>query len=95
MEDGKIYALNRSPNCIFAYCERGGYATSFYIGVTSTGDVYCSSIGCIRGMATNDPSTLANQEQRERFFNKLKDAGYHYNEENKAVFQNGIKLKIV
>lgn len=95
MEDGKIYSLNRSPNCIFAYCERGGYATSYYIGVTSFGEVYCSSIGRIRGMAANNPSTLANPAQRERFFSKLKDAGCHYNEENKAVFQNGIKLTIV
>ena len=95
MKDGKIYGLNRNPNCVFAYCEAGGYATSFYIGVTSVGDVYCSSFGCIRGMATNDQSTLANPEQRERFFSKLKDAGYHYNEENKVVFKNGIKLTIV
>lgn len=95
MKDGKIYALNRNPLCVFAYCEAGGYETSFYIGVTSAGDVHCSRIGCIRGMATNDPSTLANPEQRERFFSKLAEAGYHYNEENNTVFRNGVKLTIV
>ena len=92
MIDGKLYALEQSPNCVFAYCELGSCTTAFYIGVCTSGDVEISRLPLIRGMANNSATTEANEAQRRRFFTLIKEKGYHYNEANKAVFKDGERI---
>ena len=89
MIDGEIYALDYSPLCVFAYCERGGYTTSHYIGVLTGGDVSVSHTDCIYGMSSNSPSHLANDDERERFHSKLAAKGYRWNQANKVIIKNG------
>lgn len=95
MIDGEIYALNSSPKCVFAYCERGGYTTSHYIGVLTNGDVSVSTASFIYGMSSNASSHLANDEEMERFRSILADEGYVWNQANKVVTKNdGTIIKI-
>lgn len=95
MIDGEIYALDGSPKCVFAYCERGGYKTSHYIGVLTSGDVSVSTTGCIYGMSSNSPCHLADEEEMERFRSILADEGYVWNQANKVVTKNnGTIIKI-
>ena len=93
MIDGEIYALDYEPRCVFAYCERGSCRTSFYIGVCSSSDhVEVSNRSLIAGMAVNEPSHLATEQERERFHRVLKANGYKWNQANKVIIKNGIEI---
>lgn len=93
MIDGEIYALDESPRCVFAYCERGRCRTSFYIGVCSSSDhVEVSNRSSILGMSANSPSHLATEQERERFHRVLKEHGYKWNQANKVIIKNGIEI---
>lgn len=94
MIDGEIYALDNAPRCIFAYCERGGCRTSFYIGVCSCSvdHVEVSHRSLIAGMAANSPCHLATEQERERFHRVLKEKGYKWNQANKVIIKNGTEI---
>lgn len=93
MIDGEIYALDDSPDCVFAYCERGRCSTSFYIGVYSwTEGVKVSSQDRIYGMAGDSSSHLATEYDRERFYRILDENGYKWNQENKVIVKDGVEI---
>lgn len=94
MIDGEIYALDHSPRCVFAYCERGDCSTSFYIGVCSCASdhVEVSNRGFIAGMSSNSSSHLATEQEKERFHRVLKENGYQWNQANKVIIKNGIEI---
>ena len=93
MIDGEIYALDNSPRCVFAYCDRGSCRTSLYLGVCSCSDhVEVSSRSRIAGMAANSPSHLATEQERERFHRVLKENGYKWNQANKVIIRNGTEI---
>ena len=93
MIDGEIYALDDSPRCVFAYCERGRCSTSFYIGVCSCLDhVEVSRRSRISGMSSNSPSHLATEQERERFHRVLKENGYKWNAVNKVIIKNETEI---
>ena len=92
MIDGEIYALDDFPDCVFAFCERGGYKTSFYIGVCSSGSVDLSRSDSIYGMSANSPCHLATTEERERFHQLLDKRGYKWNKTNKVVIKNKTEI---
>lgn len=94
MIDGEIYSVEGYPNCVFAYCERGGFSTAFYIGVHSSGTIGISERYCIRGMHGNSRAVLANETQRERFRSILERSGYKWNQANKLIIKNGEIIKI-
>ena len=93
MIDGEIYALDHATKCVFAYCERGGCRTSFYIGVCSCSDhVEVSNRGVIAGMAANSSSHLATEHERERFHRVLDENGYKWNPTNKVIIKDGVEI---
>lgn len=92
MIDGEIYALDDFPDCVFAFCERGGYTTSFYIGVCSSGSVEMSRRDSIFGMSANSHCHLANEEELERFHQLLDERGYKWNKANKVVIKNETEI---
>lgn len=95
MIDGEIYALNRDPNMVFAYCERGTCKTSFYICCYRMYDedkVAVSSRHCIRGASGDLSSHLAAEQERERFHHVLKENGYKWNQANKVIIKNRIEI---
>lgn len=93
MIDGEIYALNNAPKCVFAYCERGSYRTSFYIGVCSSSErVEVSRRSMIAAMLGDSPSHLATEQERERFHRVLKENGYKWNQANKVIIKNGTEI---
>ena len=90
MIDGEIYALDDFPDCVFAFCERGGYKTSFYIGCYRIGredKIAVSCSNCICGASGDSSSRLATEQERERFHRVLKENGYKWNQANKKVIR--------
>lgn len=94
MIDGELYMLDENNSCVFAYCERGRYKTSFYIGVTSWNYVAVSRASEIRTMATDKPCSPANRTAKERFNNLHAQKGYKWNAENKIIFKDGEVIRI-
>lgn len=94
MIDGEIYSVEGYPNCVFAYCKRGGFSTAFYIGVHSSGTIGISQSDLIYGMHGNLQAILANETQRERFRSILERNGYKWNQANKLIIKNGEIIKI-
>lgn len=94
MIDGEIYSVEGYPNCVFAYCKRGGFSTSFYIGVYSNDTIGISRRNFIFAMHGNRQTVLANETQRERFRSILERSGYKWNKANKLIIKNGGIIKI-
>ena len=93
MIDGEIYALDNTPRCVFAYCERGSCKTSFYIGVCSYQDhVEVSRQSRIAGMSGDSPSHLARGRELARFHRVLKENGYKWNKANKVITKNETEI---
>lgn len=94
MIDGEIYSVEGYPKCVFAYCKRGGFYTSYYIGVHSGGTIDISRSDRIYAMHGNRRAILANETQRERFRSILERSGYKWNKANKLIIKNGEIIKI-
>ena len=93
MEDGKLYMIECSPDCVFAYCSRGMVSTSFYICVGSIGTIHLSDRHMIYGESGNAPSIPADEHARNRFNTILAQHGYKWNESNKVLFKDGRVLE--
>ena len=92
MIDGEIYALDKNPKAVFAYCEKGTCDTAFYIGVTSIAQVVISRKECIYGMSFNSASHIATDEERGRFHSILKANGLVWNQSNKVLIKNNKEI---
>ena len=93
MIDGEFYALDSAPRCVFAYCDRGGCRTSFYIGCCSCSErVEVSFQGRIYRMSGDSDSHLATEQERERFHRVLDENGYKWNQTNKVIIKDGVEI---
>ena len=94
MIEGELYVLKNSPNCVFAYKRQLGASIYYYACVNSHDAVKIPGIGLVIGALTSQPTRIANDEERSRFYEYLHESGYHYNMANRKVI-NIITVELV
>lgn len=87
MIDGELYVFENSPKCVFAYKRESGRTIYHYACVNCSDEVRISGIGIATGTVFNQPTRIANDEERRRFYAYLHRSGYHYNIANKKVIR--------
>lgn len=85
MIEGEIYTL--ASGTMFAYKDDDGSSIYHYICVNGSNEVRVKNINGSGILDYSRPS-LATTEQRERFFRRIHEAGFHYNQANKVVIHN-------
>lgn len=85
MIEGEIYTL--ASGTTFAYKAIEGTYIYHYICVNDAGDVRVKNVNGT-GRLGRARSCLANTDQRAKFFRRIHEAGFHYNQANKVVIHN-------
>lgn len=85
MIEGELYVLKNCPNCVFAYKRQLGGSIYHYACVNSHDEARIPGIGLSLGVLTSQPTRIANDEERSRFYEYLHESGYHYNMANRKV----------
>ena len=89
MIQGEIYCMNE---CTFAYESEGDSIIFHYICLNQYNQIKVRGVSGIGTLSKCGKITIANDRQRERFFREMKRQGFWYNQTNKSVFYNGIKV---
>ena len=85
MIEGELYVLAVSPKCVFAYKRESRGSIYHYACVNSSDEVRIPGIGVAIGSLNVQPTRIANDEERSRFYEYLHESGYHYNMANRKV----------
>lgn len=85
MIEGEIYTL--ASGTMFAYKAIEGTYIYHYICVNDVGDVRVKNVNGT-GRLGRGRSCLATTDQRAKFFRRIHEAGFHYNQANKVVIHN-------
>lgn len=94
MIDGEIYILEERPLCVFIYCDKGKYSTSFYAGVTSYDAVVVSTPDKMMAMSRNAKAKPANGFQVRRLMSKLAKQEYYWSSANKCIIHDDKIIKL-
>jgi hypothetical protein len=85
MIEGEIYTL--TSGTIFAYKAIDGTYIYHYICVNDAGEVRVKNVNGT-GRLGRCRACLATTDQRAKFFRRIHEAGFHYNQANKVVIHN-------
>lgn len=85
MIEGEIYTL--TSGSMFAYKYMDDEFIYHYICVHGEDDVRVKNVNGI-GRLRKSHAWLVTPSQRERFFRRIHEAGFHYNQANKVVIHN-------
>lgn len=85
MIEGELYVLANSPKCVFACKSESRGAIYHYACVNNDDEVRIPGLGFATGTLPRQPTRIANDEERSRFYEHLHESGYHYNMANRKV----------
>ena len=85
MIDGELYVFADYPKCVFAYKGEFRGTIYHYACVNCSDEVRIPGIGIATGKLDGQSTIIANDEDRNRFYEYLHESGYHYNMANRKV----------